>query len=75
MNDTALEITINAINLIENEDMKDFIRLVAIYRKFEEMGVSDAESVGTIIDMIIENVNGILLERKIKAEIEDGNAE
>lgn len=42
-------------NLIENEDMKNFLRLVEVYRDSEEKDRRSAEALGIMIDLIIEN--------------------
>lgn len=67
--ESKLNCDIETKKLIENEDMKNFLRLVAIYRKLQERKDNDAEKYGLLIDMIIENVNAIL----VKQRKENGN--
>lgn len=39
-------------NLIENEDMKNFLRLVEVYRDSEEKDRRSAEALGIMIDLL-----------------------
>ncbi len=57
--------------LIENEDMKNFLRLIAVYRNLQEKNDDDAERYGALIDMIIENVNAILARQKKEKQMAD----
>lgn len=66
-----LNCNIETKGLIENENMKNFLRLVAIYRKLQEQSDNDAEKYGVLIDMIIENVNAILAKQKKENQMAD----
>ncbi len=66
-----LHCEITTENLIENEDMKNFLRMVAIYRNCEEKDVEEKEAFGLMIDMIILNVNDIILKQKGERKMMD----
>lgn len=64
-NEYTIDCSVKTANLIVNKDMIHFLRLVALYRYAVDHKIEkDAQVFGTMIDMLILDVNRILVDKK-----------
>ena len=61
----TIDCSVTTANLIVNKDMIHFLRLVALYRYAVDHNIEkDAQVFGTMIDLLVLDVNRILVEKK-----------